>query len=200
MKFQQNFCVVDSSLRLLWVGGDWDEFARRNGGTRCLANSVLSTPLTAHITDDLTAGAVVKMVQTVIRLHQPLKLDYRCDSASEIRRFRMTVQPLKDARALIVHDLRDAELLSVPMQSWRFDPHAESRKCSMCCAVEMGDDWVDPIHLTTPHPPTVSFILCPHCRDRVDGAIRAAQSGAVAPVPFETDIGKGLSVKRDRDF
>ncbi len=177
MKFQQNFCVVDSSLRLLWVGGDWDDFALSNGGAACIANSVLSTPLTAHITDVRTADAVADMVRAVLDLQRLLKFEYRCDSPAEIRRFRMTIQPMKDGRALMVHDLRDAEMIPVPLVPWRFDPTADALKCSMCCSVSVGSDWVDPVELGPDHPSDVAFTLCPACGGRIDHAIAATQSG-----------------------
>lgn len=184
MKFLQNFCVVDSSLRVLWVGGDWDDFALSNDGKACVANSVLSTPLTAHISDVRTADAVAEMVRAVLKQQRPLKVEYRCDSPAEIRRFRMTIQPMKDGRVLMVHDLRDAEIISVPLVPWRFDPMADALKCSMCCSVSVGSDWVDPVVLGQDHPRDVAFTLCPSCGGRIEKAIATtASDGEGADVP-----------------
>lgn len=195
MKFQQNFCVVDSALRVLWVGGDWDEFALRNGGAGCVANAVLSTRLTAHIVDVRTADAVANMVNAVLDLQRPLKIDYRCDSPEEIRRFRMTIQPMKDGRALMVHDLHDAERLAVPMTLWRFDPTARSLKCSMCCAVTVGGDWVDPAQTPEDHPSKVAYTLCPNCDTRVEAALAAVQSGREQEELQRPGIGAGFNLE-----
>lgn len=160
-----------------------------------MANSVLSTPLTAHITDVRTADAVAEMVRAVLDLQRPLKFEYRCDSPNEIRRFRMTIQPMKDNRALIVHDLRDAEMIPVPLVPWRFDPMAEALKCSMCCSVSMGSDWVDPLQIGPAHPRDVAFTLCPSCGGRVESAIAATQSGQDSE-DFQT-AGLGAGFKLD---
>ena len=45
MKFLQVYAVVDTEYRLLWVGGEWDEFALQNAAQHALANNVLSTSL-----------------------------------------------------------------------------------------------------------------------------------------------------------
>ena len=177
MKFIQTFCVVDSSLRILWVGGDWDDFALKAGGERALANNVLSTDLTGHITDILTADKVSEMVKTVIRINRPLRVEYRCDSPDEVRRFRLTIQPMKDRRALMVHDLRDALRLETPMVEWSFDPSVREVKCSMCSKIHLPSGWRDPSDLSFPHPPLVRYCLCPSCVSRVDQAIRAAIVG-----------------------
>jgi hypothetical protein len=193
LKFEQSFCVVDADLRLLWVGGDWDDFALRNGGAACVANAVLSTPLTAHIHDPATADAVVAMVRLVQELQRPLKFDYRCDSPGEIRRFRMTIQPMRDGRALMVHDLRDAEQVAVPMVAWRFAAQATVNKCSMCCAIEHGTGWHDPMRLDLPHPEEVTFTLCPGCRARVARSMQATRSGTEDPETINQGFGAGFS-------
>lgn len=177
MKFIQTFCVVDSSLRILWVGGDWDEFALRAGGERAVANQVLSTELTAHITDNLTAEKVRAMVKTVIDVQRPLRLEYRCDSPDEVRRFRLTIQPMKDQRALMVHDLRDALRLETPMVKWSFDPSVREVKCSMCSKIHLPSGWSDPSDLSFPHPALVRYGLCQNCVSRVDLAIGATIAG-----------------------
>lgn len=171
MKFTQTYCVVDHDLRILWVGGDWDEFAQQNGGPEAMARAVLSTSLTDHISDAETAHAMREIVHAVISHNRPLRLDYRCDAPYELRRFRMTVQPLRENRALIVHDLKDAVRLREPIIEWHHDPRARSVKCTVCCAVGDGADWVDLAAQDAPHPAEVSYALCPGCLERVAVAI-----------------------------
>ena len=192
LKFQQSFCVVDSSLRLLWIGGDWDDFARKNAGDGALANVVLSTSLTAHITDIRTADKVSQMIRAVLDTKKPLRMDYRCDSPDEMRRFRLTIQPMKDDRVVMVHDLRDAILLEKPMQVWAFHPNARDHKCSMCGAVKESDDWVDPLESQTPHPASVRYTICEGCETRADAAILATTTGDVPEDVLEVAIKAGL--------
>lgn len=181
MKFLQSFCVVDSSLRILWIGGDWDDFALRNSGVASLSGDVLSNRLTNYITDLVTADTVEQMVHAVIRTQGVLRMDYRCDAPHELRRFRLTIKPMKDGRAIMVHELRDALQLDPPMATWSFDPAARTSKCSVCGMVhEPGQAWTDPTLLESDHPALVSYTTCPACHGRIEAAINGITDGAEA--------------------
>ena len=199
MKFQQNFFVVDQALRILWVGGDWDDCALRNDGENCVANAVLSTPLTQHITDMRTADAMAQMVRTVIEVKRPLRFDYRCDSPNEVRRYRMTIQPLKEDRALLVHDLRDAEMLPIPHTRWTYSEKARARKCSMCCAVNINGTWEEPVSLGVPHPREVLFALCSDCQTRINDAISATAAGRESREDVRAAFSPGIALNNRDD-
>lgn len=178
MKFQQVYYVVDDSLRLLWIGGEWDEFALANGGSNARSNEVLSTSLLAHITDGLTRDATAAMAKAVKDTHEALRIDYRCDSPTLMRRYLMTIQPMKDDRVLFVHDLRDVQTFANAVVHWRFRAGAGDLKCSFCCSVRMTDsDWTPPEELADAHPEWVEFTLCPQCQSRITEAIDALRQG-----------------------
>lgn len=181
MKFQQCFCVVDSSLRILWVGGDWDDFALSNGGGAVLANEVLATRLTDYITDLATADTVVQMVHAVIETKGTLRMDYRCDGPHELRRIRLTIKPMKDSRAIMVHELRDVVTLDPPMTAWSYDPAARDMKCSICGMVHgPGQPWRDATLPGTQHPLYVNYTVCPTCVARIEAAVNGIVDGAEA--------------------
>ncbi|MFN3724423.1 MAG: hypothetical protein ACK4VZ_15435 [Paracoccaceae bacterium] len=180
MKFLHCFCVVDSSLRILWVGGDWDDFALRNGGSTARANDVLATRLTDYITDSATTDTVEQMVRVVIESQGTLRMDYRCDGPDELRRFRLTIKPMKDARVIMVHELRDAIRLETPMTAWSYDPAARDQKCSVCGLVHVaGAAWHDPTEPGSGHPALVYYTVCPACHDRINAAVAELAQGAV---------------------
>ncbi len=194
LKFQQCFCVVDSSLRILWIGGDWDDFARRNGGQAVLANDVLSTRLTDHITDIATADTVDQMVTAVIRTKGVLRMDYRCDGPHELRRFRLTIKPMKNDRVIMVHELRDALQLDPPMRAWSFDPAARTLKCSVCGHVHQpGQDWSDVAVPGGRHPELVSYTVCPDCLARINAAVSNISEGADAVEVGELKLKTGFN-------
>ena len=194
MKFLHCFYVVDSSLRILWVGGDWDDFARSNGGQGIGANDVLATLLTDYITDTETAETVEQMVQAVIDTKGTLRMDYRCDAPQELRRIRLTIKPMKDERAILVHELRDAVQLCPPMDPWYFDPAARDRKCSVCGLVHLPDkDWQDPTSPGAQHPPVVKYTVCPSCVTRIETAIHGISKGAEAAEVGELSLVPGFS-------
>ncbi|MFN4129136.1 MAG: hypothetical protein ACK4GC_04900 [Paracoccaceae bacterium] len=181
MKFHHCFCVVDSSLRILWVGGDWDDFAKTNGGGAILANDVLATRLTDYIADIATADTVAQMVHAVIDTKGTLRMDYRCDAPQVLRRIRLTIKPLKDRRAIMVHELRDVVQLDPPMDPWFFDPAARDLKCSVCGLVHLpSKSWDDPTLPGRRHPELVKYTVCPFCVTRIDAAISGICKGAEA--------------------
>ncbi len=194
MKFLHCFCVVDSSLRILWVGGDWDDFALTNGGGSILANDVLATRLTDYITDIATADTVVQMVQAVIDTKGTLRMDYRCDAPQELRRIRLTIKPMKDRRAIMVHELRDAVQLNPPMDPWFFDPAARNLKCSVCGLVHLpGKSWEDPTLPGQRHPELVNYTVCPTCVSRIEAAINGISDGAEAAEVGELNLKSGFN-------
>ena len=187
VRFQQVHCVLDDQYRLLWIGGDWDEFALANGGSQARANDVLSTSLFAHVLDRPTRLALTALIEAVRETRQPLRVDYRCDSPTVLRRFQLTIQPMKENRVLLVHDLRDARSFERPLTGWTFDPDAPDVKCSFCCALQNDGGWIAPEDLDRPHPDTVRYTLCPACNQGIANEIERLKSGAAAPEPREQE-------------
>ena len=192
LKFQQVYYVLDPESRILWVGGDWDDFALSNGGAGACSNRVLSTPLFQHVAGETTRRALARMIAAVRDLGQPLRLDYRCDSPTLSRRFQLTIQPMKDGRVLLVHDLRDARAFGARLPRWHSDASAAAQKCSFCGAVHLPRrGWNFAEDLGEDHPRAVEYVLCPGCtaqiddavtRLRKDGAPRSAATGGFGPV------------------
>lgn len=172
MRFQQIYYVLDSDYRILWVGGDWDEFALANAGDAARSNEVLATSLFRHIVDEATAQAIRRLVSAVREMQSALRMDYRCDSPTLLRRFQMTIQPMKDGRVLLVHDLRDARTFDRPLGHWKYQAQAEDLKCSFCCSVRApGGDWTPPEDLLGPHPGEVRYTVCPCCAVTVEDVV-----------------------------
>ena len=174
MKFQQVYAVVDSEFRLLWVGGEWDEFALQNAAQHALANHVLSTSILAHIAGDDTRRLTARLVETVLQTKGPVRVQYRCDSPSMARTYQLTIQPMKDERALMVHDLKDAWHFSPPLNIWHYDPNAKDCKCSFCGDIRFGgaQDWTSCDSIGERHPTHVFYEVCAGCQDTVAEAVR----------------------------
>ncbi len=169
MKFQQVYAVVDSEFRLLWVGGEWDEFALQNAAQHALANHVLSTSLMAYIAGDETRQLTAQMIETVLKTKRPLRMEYRCDSPRMARAYLLTIQPMKDDRALMVHDLKDAWHFSPPLNVWHYNPNAKDCKCSFCGDIRFGEasDWTSCDDIGERHPTEVVYEVCARCRSTV---------------------------------
>lgn len=180
MKFLQVYAVVDTSYRLLWVGGEWDEFALQNAAQNALSNTVLSTSMMDHIAGEDTQVVTRRLIDVVVQTKKPLRVEYRCDSPSVARKFQLTIQPMKDDRALMVHDLRDAWHFSPPLQPWQYDKDARDSKCSFCGNVRFdgGGDWVSCDDIGENHPARVTYVICCACQDHVVNAIEQVHSQA----------------------
>jgi hypothetical protein len=189
VKFLQVYAVVDKDYHLLWVGGEWDEFAMQNAG-KSTANSVLSTSLLAYIAGEETRTLTARLIDTVVSLKRPLRLEYRCDSPSMARKFMLTIQPMKDDRALLVHDLRDAWHFSPPLKPWHFDADAPDCKCSMCGNVRLQGTsvWETCDELRDRHPTRVTYDICPTCLAAAEAAMRDVHLTEASP--FDADTGQ----------
>lgn len=173
LKFQQVYTVVDSEYRLLWVGGEWDEFALQNAAQRALANDVLSTSLLAHIAGEETRQLISRLIEAVLKTRRPLRVNYRCDSPSLARDYLLTIQPMRDARVLMVHDLKDAWHFSPPLNLWHYDPTARDCKCSFCGNVRFDgrQDWISCDYIGDRHPAYVVYVVCGDCHVVVADAL-----------------------------
>jgi hypothetical protein len=189
VKFLQVYAVVDSEYRVLWVGGEWDEFALSGGANTATSNAVLSTSVMAHIAGSETRAETARMIDVVLKHKRTLRLEYRCDSPSVARKFLMTIQPMKDDRALMVHDLRDAWHFSPPLNRWNYDPAARDVKCSFCGNVRLDgeSDWTSCDDIGDRHPTHVTYEVCHTCEVEIEKAVEQVRLGAEVSAALDED-------------
>ncbi len=192
LKFQQVYYVLDPDDRILWIGGEWDEFALANGGSGAGSNRVLATPLARHVTGETTRAALARMIAAVRDAGAPLRIDYRCDSPRLLRRVQLTIQPMKDDRVLMVHDLRDARAFEVALPPWHADETAAARKCSFCGAVHLPDaGWNFAEDLGADHPAGVAYVICPGCAAQIDEGVASLRQRRAPSTPMTGGFGPG---------
>lgn len=159
MKFQQVYAVVDSEAAL---------GRRRMGrirpaerGATCAGKSrPVHVADVAHRRDE-TRQLVARLVETVLRTKRPLRVEYRCDLPSMARAYLLTIQPMKEERALMVHDLKDAWHFSPPLNMWHYDPNSRDCKCSFCGNIRFGvSDWTSCDDIGERHPAFVVYEVC----------------------------------------
>ena len=189
MKFMQVYAVVDSEYRVLWVGGEWDEFALNGGANSATSNAVLSTSMMSHIAGSETRAATARMVDAVLQHKRTLRLEYRCDSPNVARKFQMTIQPMKDGRALMVHDLRDAWHFSPPLNRWHYDPAATDVKCSFCGDIRLEGEagWTSCDDIGDRHPTHVNYEVCAICAVAINQAVEEVRLGTAVSAALDED-------------
>jgi hypothetical protein len=141
----------------------------------------------AQIAGEETRSATAQMIDAVLEHKRTLRVEYRCDSPSMARKFLMTVQPMKDGRALMVHDLRDAWHFAPPLNRWCYDPTALDTKCSFCGSVRFDGetDWTRCDDIGDRHPSHVTYEICQSCRESVDHALDKVRNGTEADMPVD---------------
>jgi hypothetical protein len=167
VKWQQVFYVLDSAHRLLWVGGDWDDFAALNDGAPARASRVLGTRLTDHLAGVEMQETMHALLSDVCAMKRTLRIGCRCDSPTQRRDMRMTITPLRDDRLMVTHDLLDAQTLPSIGRGWSYLPGAFDCKCSLCGALRRRNVWADPFCTGQRHPELVDYDICPGCREMI---------------------------------
>jgi hypothetical protein len=167
VKFAQVFYVLDRDHRVLWVGGDWDDFARANHGGQAGSARVLGTPLDRHIAGEATMTVLRDILGAVQETGRTFRIPVRCDAPDLRRDLRMTVTPMSGGRVLLAHDLLDAQGFDRIGPGWAHDPGAMACKCSFCCALRTEGRWLDPLAEGLSHPLLVDYDVCPECRRAV---------------------------------
>ncbi|MCB6177101.1 hypothetical protein LHP98_03025 [Rhodobacter sp. Har01] len=168
VKFLQVFYVLDRTHRLLWVGGDWDDFAAQNEGDLARASRVLSSHLEDHLVGTETQDVMRGVLDDVLALKRSFRIEYRCDSPTLRRDMRMTITAMRADRLLVTHDLLDARSFPPIGPGWTWLPGAFDCKCSFCCGLRRADGWVDPFTTGKRHPELVDYGVCPACRAMID--------------------------------
>lgn len=82
---------VDTKNRIVETGGDWNAFARDNGGEELAGEGVIGLPLRSFVSGDVTRMFVETMLQKARLTRVPFSVPYRCDSSDVIRHMRMTL-------------------------------------------------------------------------------------------------------------
>ena len=121
---------------------------------RPLWDFVLGEEVRAHLQDVFAAA----------RDHdRPYMTLMRCDGPDRGLLTRMTVRPREHGLLTVTHTtLRSGGLPSAPVTALA-DRYCDSR-CSHCCALKLGDDWVPSFARPDAVNFPSSFVVCPECQ------------------------------------
>jgi len=155
------------------VGGDWEAFARANGGADLTRESVLGQPVVQFFQGAEIVQVYSALFEKVRRVRRPLTITLRCDGPACRRRLRLSVSPLpEDSLTVETEVLEETPREPVPL----FDKEAARNDaqlsiCCICSDVKDGDGrWVaietlsDEWHLLERETiPQLSHGYCPRC-------------------------------------
>lgn len=163
MDLQANSYVVDGQNRIVSVGSEWDQFALENDAPGATSARVIGREVWDFIEGDNTRAYLFGVLQTCRMEQQLFSILYRCDGPDMRRLFWLTVWPSPD-HSLTLGSMLVHSVASHPTATaGAFDTFYDTTRCSICCAFQIGEKWID---LRTPKDPgnfAKSYSICPSC-------------------------------------
>jgi hypothetical protein len=168
--------TVDKTDTIVAVSGQWDAFARENGGEKLQASAVIGRKLDQFITGDATRMFVRTMIMSARTLKRPIYRPYRCDSPKLKRFMEMTILPNEDGTVELVHrELHNEPLAQKPLLivAPKGSISALLKRCSLCNRIETQGIWSEideALDANRLEPGTrslkVVYGVCPDCLTR----------------------------------
>jgi hypothetical protein len=165
--------TIDANDCLLAMGGDWDEFADRNGSPECFAEELIGTNLFDAIADDMTAKLYRTIFSQVRAVNKPFSMPFRCDGDGVRREMHMTVTPLAHGHLSIV-SVMVREVAESDRPACQNVAQSTLIRCSACNKLLIHGAWIDlrdavQRGLCAPEGQNlaVSYGICEPCRQAV---------------------------------
>lgn len=146
------------------VGGDWNAFAQKNGGTDALADLVLGRALWEFVSGYETQNFLNDILFAVRANDEEFTTLYRCDSPERSRLLRMTARPIGNGGVRVSNKLLESNPLGTQSAIIRLDQRRCFNRCSICCRFKVGEDWIDPFASPEREYFPDSHVVCPECR------------------------------------
>lgn len=172
---------LDQDNRIVGVAGGWDAFATENGAPAARADAVLGRRLWDFIEGHQTRALLNNLFMIVRLRDAALKLQYRCDAPALRRVYEMAVEPGPDDGLTVRHRLLSSARAPSGARVVIFAPEGDRARCSICCAVRVGDAWFDPFALADARFFVRAYGVCPHCA-AATAALDRDPSTAVIPL------------------
>ena len=149
--------------RIVLTDGDWDGTALRASASGALSRAVLYQSIWDFVSGHEVQSHLADILGSCRQKRRSYETLMRCDGPQTGVLTRMSVQPWQHGIVLVRHrslrsrDLPDASVVTLS------DRFCDSR-CSHCCALRLGDDWVPSFSVPEPMSFPKSFVICPECR------------------------------------
>lgn len=166
------------------VGGDWEAFARANGGADLTREAVLGKPVEHFFQGAEVVQVYLALFEKVRREQRPLTINFRCDGPACRRRLRLSLSPLPEGFLSVETEvLEETSREAVPLldkEAVRNEEHLSI--CCICSDVKDGDGrWVaieklsdDWRLMEQASIPKLSHGYCPRCLEEQLAIINAS--------------------------
>jgi hypothetical protein len=162
--------VLDEEDRIVSVGGDWDEFARANGGEHLIGQALLGSSFWDHVSGESLSQLLGLVFRRVRQKGKPITVPSRCDSPQFIRHLEIRVRQCSDHRL----EIQSCISSEVPRGNWRSSARSRMllQMCSWCNRFHIEGQWLeieDAIRrlklADAEFVPRSSHGICPDCAD-----------------------------------
>lgn len=158
------------------VGGQWEAFARANGGAHLVAG-VLGQTIWDFVGGSTTRH-MYRMLAGRVRQGHPVSFTYRCDSPAMRRFMRMRMLPIDASGVRFESETLTTEAWPPGLRRDRRDDFLTI--CSWCKKGRLDDTWQEPevvverlgMFVGDAERP-ISHAICPSCAEVVEAAIAA---------------------------
>jgi hypothetical protein len=163
--------ILDPDLKIIEVGGAWDQFAAENEGRELGFERVHDRSIFEFVTGDNTRLWLEALLQLARIRQEPVARPYRCDSPLIQRHMEMRVIPLEGGLLKVEHDLIETRDRSVRVELEAAGPgsvRSPVMRCSVCGKIRQEGAWVEADEGVTDGSVRflVAYTVCPLCNTR----------------------------------
>jgi len=163
---------IDPNYRIVKVGGDWDRFARENGGDELLSKRIIGQRLFSYVSSDATRMHLRLILDHVRNISHHTVIPYRCDSPEQQRYMEMHISLDEERTLRLDHYLIRCNEVAPPLSFETAEKASMAfyQRCSMCNFIKVAQQWMEPhlalskglIHQQTQQ---VIYTVCDRCHD-----------------------------------
>lgn len=142
-----NIYFIDDNLRIINVGGEWDEFAINNEGDDIVFSKIEGKSLLNYIKGDPTKMWIQTIIQLVKLKEEPIERPYRCDSPEIKRYMSMNISAESKYVLKFEHKILKVEPKTQTTLIKHFDNKSITniyKRCSICGKILFSGKWKEP--------------------------------------------------------
>lgn len=170
--------VINAADQIVWVSDEWDSFALNNNAPEAIGKNVIGRRYWEFVSGHQTISYLNSIFFACRMDMQPFRILYRCDSPEEKRLFRLVVQPGLNKMLTLKHQfLHSADKLPAK-KVVNFSDRFDGNRCSICCAFQVGENWIDPFKYPDRKYFAKSYVVCPQCREDKRSALQVMKQSS----------------------
>jgi len=169
--------IIDEHDLMTWVNEAWDDFALCNDAPNLLSAQVLGRDWREFVQGDTNRMYMEAMLSAARILGKRIGQSYRCDSPSDKRYVKLTVEPQEKGHIKFRHHttkvVPQKYIVNFVVPKTPVKGGKVAFRCSMCNRVKLQGQWmevedaVDSKLIAAGSTVSVYYAICPSCHSKV---------------------------------